>query len=121
MDAAFWLIDATVLLAMCGEDADLLGELCAVCANSLPEKLREVSDACHDGDAPRLRESAHKLRGFVSAFSAIAGDAAADLEELAAAGRIDEARLLADTFATTVDLLLAQVKSITLDSLKNHG
>jgi len=45
----------------------------------------------HNQDAPGLREAAHKFCGTLSAFSTVAGDQAADLEDLAARGMLNEA------------------------------
>ena len=42
-------------------------------------------------DALRLREEAHKLYGTLSAFSTVAGDQAADLEDLAARTQLADA------------------------------
>ena len=38
-----------------------------------------------------MREAAHKFYGMLSAFSTVAGDQAADLEDLAARGLLNEA------------------------------
>ena len=46
------------------------------------------------GQTARLSEAAHKICGMVAAFSTVAGGVASDLEDRAAQGHLDEARLL---------------------------
>jgi HPt (histidine-containing phosphotransfer) domain-containing protein len=78
------LIDPMVLLAACGGDPAMLRKMCRRLQSLIPEDLAAVRDALHDQDALHLREAAHKLYGTLSAFSTVAGDQAADLEDLAA-------------------------------------
>ena len=66
-------------------------KMCRSLQSRVPEYLAAIRDALHDQDAPRLREAAHKFYGLLSAFSTVAGDRAADLEDLAARGRLEEA------------------------------
>ena len=83
------LIDPVVLLAACGGDPTMLRKMCRTLQSLVPEYLAAVRDALHDQDAPGLREAAHKFYGTLSAFSTVAGDQAADLEDLAARGRLE--------------------------------
>ena len=69
----------------------MLRKMCRTLQSRVPEHLAEVRDALHDQDALRLREAAHKFCGMLSAFSTVAGDQAASLEDLAARGRLKEA------------------------------
>jgi CheY-like chemotaxis protein/HPt (histidine-containing phosphotransfer) domain-containing protein len=85
------LLDAPVLLAACGGDPTLLGKMCQTLTARVPEHLAALREALRDQDAPRLREAAHKCCGMLSEFSAVAGDLAASLEELAARGLLPEA------------------------------
>jgi HPt (histidine-containing phosphotransfer) domain-containing protein len=89
--SAMGLIDPMVLLAACGGDPAMLRKMCRRLQSLVPEDLAAVRDALHAQDAPRLREAAHKLYGTLSAFSTVAGDQAADLEDLAARGMLNEA------------------------------
>jgi HPt (histidine-containing phosphotransfer) domain-containing protein len=88
------LLDAPVLLAACGGDAAILEKICQTFRARLPDHVRAVRDALRDGDAPRLREAAHKLCGMVAAFSTLAGGVASELEDRAAQGQLEGARPL---------------------------
>src|SRR5260370_29948 len=79
-----------VLLAACGGDPTMLRKMCRSLQSRVPEHLAAIRDALHDQDALRLREAAHKFCGMLSAFSTVAGDQAADLEDLAAHGLLKE-------------------------------
>ena len=76
---------------------------------------------CGTGDAPRLREAAHKLCGLLSAFSTVAGDVASDLEDLAARGRLDEARPLVDWLETMAPGLIRQVDDLSYEGLPTEA
>ena len=68
----------------------MLRKMCRSLQSRVPEHLAAVRDALHDRDALRLREAAHKFCGMLSAFSTVAGDQAASLEDLAARGLLKE-------------------------------
>jgi CheY-like chemotaxis protein len=85
------LLAPSVLLAACGDDPTMLRKMCRSLQSRVPEHLAAVRDAVQAQDAPRLREAAHKFSGMLSAFSTVAGDQAADLEDLAARGMLQEA------------------------------
>jgi CheY-like chemotaxis protein/anti-sigma regulatory factor (Ser/Thr protein kinase) len=113
-------LDAVVLLASCGDDAEGLREICRDFWAYAPGRIAEVRDALRDGDAPRLSGAAHKLRGLLSVFSTVAGDAASDLEELAASGHLVEARPLVDRLETMAGELLRQLDELALESLRRR-
>jgi CheY-like chemotaxis protein len=92
------LLDPPVLLAACGGDPAMLRKMCRSLQSRVPEHLAAVRDALHDQDAQRLREAAHKFYGMLSAFSTVAGDQAASLEDLAAR------RLLHETLPVVEEL-----------------
>jgi hypothetical protein len=83
-----------------------------------PPLLAELGDALRHRDATRLHEAAHKLYGTVAAFSTAAGAAVSDLEELAAAGRLDEARPLVGRIEAMVQELIKQMDGISIEALK---
>jgi CheY-like chemotaxis protein/HPt (histidine-containing phosphotransfer) domain-containing protein len=115
------LLDPGVLLAACGGDAEGLRELCQDFQTYAPSRLAEVSDALRDQDAPRLREAAHKLYGLLSAFSALAGNVASDLEDRAACGQLEEARPLVGQLETMTRELICQVNSLSLATLQRQA
>jgi PAS domain S-box-containing protein len=84
------LLAPPVLLAACGGDSTMLSKMCRSLQSRVPEYLAAIRDAVRDQDALRLREAAHKFCGMLSAFSTVAGDQAANLEDIAACGRLDE-------------------------------
>jgi HPt (histidine-containing phosphotransfer) domain-containing protein len=114
------LLDPAVLLAACGDDPDGLRGLCEDLQAYAPARLAELNDALRHGDAPRLREAAHKLCGLLSAFSTTAGTLAAELEDRAAAGRLDEAGPLAGRLETMTLDLTAQVSELTVEALRDR-
>jgi CheY-like chemotaxis protein len=104
------LLDRAVLLAACGGDATILEKICQALRARLPDQLRAVEDALRRRDAPRLREAAHSLYGMVAAFSTVAGGVASELEDVAAQGRIEEARPLVGQLSRLAQELLRAVE-----------
>jgi HPt (histidine-containing phosphotransfer) domain-containing protein len=85
-----------------------------------PAGMAEVAEALRDGDAPRLREAAHKLCSLLSAFSTVAGDVASDLEDRAAQGQLDEARPLVERLEAMVSELMPQVDGLSVETLRRQ-
>jgi len=72
--------------------------------------------------ASRLREAAHKFYGMVSRFSTIAGDQAANLEDLAAKGQLDETTTrVVEELATSATELARLAGGHTIDTLRRLG
>jgi PAS domain S-box-containing protein len=111
------LLDPGVLLAACGGDAAILEKICQTFVARLPDHLRAVQEAIAGSDAPRLRETAHRLCGMVSGFSTVAGGVASKLEDLAAENRLDEARPLVGQLDTMVQDLSRAVNGLSLENL----
>jgi CheY-like chemotaxis protein len=114
------LLDARMLLAACGGDAAILDSICRTLRARLPDHLRAVQDALRDGDAPRLREAAHKLCGMTTAFSSVAGGVASELEDLAAQGQLEEARPLVGQLETMAQELMRIVGGLSLETLRQQ-
>ena len=112
------LLDPVVLMAACGDDEVCLRELCQDFGTYAPGRMAEVRSAFEAGDAPGLREAAHRLCGLLSAFSTAAGDAAADLEDVAERGRIDQARPLVDRLEAFAQEVGRRVDALSLDRLR---
>jgi PAS domain S-box-containing protein len=115
------LLDPVALLGACGDDAEVLREMCQDFRAYAPARLTEVGDALRDHDATWLREAAHKLCGLLSAFSTVAGRVASDLEDAAARGQLDEAGLLVRRLETMAEELARQVDGVSLESLKRRA
>ena len=72
-------------------------------------------------DAPRLREAAHKFCGMLSAFSTVAGNQAADLEDVAASAQLDKAQPIVAQLETIAGELLKRVEGLTIESLRHQA
>ncbi len=112
------LLDPPVLLAACGGDAVILERICQAFRAYLPDQLAAIQDALRERDAVRLREAAHKLCGMVAAFSTMAGEAASELEDLAAQGRLEEARPLVEKLEPMADELVRLADGLSLETLR---
>jgi len=72
---------------------ELLREIAAMFMSDAPGMMRDVSGAVDHGDAPLLRQAAHKLKGSVANFRAQAAvEAALRLERMGASGDLMGAR-----------------------------
>jgi two-component system, sensor histidine kinase and response regulator len=116
-----YLLSPSVLIAACGDDAEMLRKMCRAFAARAPEHHARVEGALRDHDAATLREAAHKFSGLLSAFSTPAGDLAASLEDLAAGSRLDEARALVERLGTLVRELVRLTDGLTIDDLRRKG
>jgi CheY-like chemotaxis protein len=114
------LLDPVVLLAACGDDAEALRSRCQDLRAYLPARLTEMAEAMQAGDAPRLREAAHKLCGVLSVFSTVAAAVASNLEEQAAGRRLDEARPLAGRLEALAAALVQEVEAASLEGLRRE-
>src|SRR5262249_27060438 len=115
------LLDPPVLLAACGGDPDMLRKMCRSLQSRVPEHLAAVRDALHDQDAPRLREAAHKFYGMLSAFSPVAGDRAAALEDLAARALLQEAIPVVEELDQCATELARLAGGLTVETLRKQA
>jgi CheY-like chemotaxis protein len=112
------LLDPPVLLAACGGDPAMLRKMCRALESRVPEYLAMVRDALHDQDAPRLREAAHKFYGLLSAFSTVAGNQAADLEDVAARRLLPEALPIVEQLDRCATELARLTGGLTIETLR---
>jgi CheY-like chemotaxis protein len=112
------LIDPTVLLAACGDDPAMLRKMCQRLQSLVPEDIAAVREALRDQDAPCLREAAHKLYGTLCSFSTLAGDQAADLEDVAARGMLEEARPFVERLNDSATELVRLGGELTVETLR---
>ena len=80
----------------------------------------EVGQALRDGDAPRLREAAHKLGGMVASFSATAAEATALLALLGREGKIEEALQTYSRLTALVGRLVAVADTLSVEQLRRR-
>jgi HPt (histidine-containing phosphotransfer) domain-containing protein len=115
------VLDPSVLLAACGGDPTMLGKMCRSLRTRVPEHLAAVRDALHHQDALRLREAAHKFCGMLSAFSTVAGDLAANLEDLAARGLLQEALPVVEQLDQCATELARLAWGLTVETLRKQA
>jgi len=112
-----WL-DAGVLLAACGGDAQVLEALKNAMRDYLPQVLARVEDAFRSGDAGALREAAHSLLGAVATVSSSAGSAASAIEDAAEEGALSRAGPPLEELKGIVRSILAGIGNVTLEQLR---
>jgi HPt (histidine-containing phosphotransfer) domain-containing protein len=112
------LLDPPVLLAACGGDPTMLRKMCRSLQSRVPQHLAAIREAMHEQDAPRLREAAHKFHGMLSAFSTVAGDEAANLEELAARGLLNESLPVVEQLEECATELTQLAGGLTIETLR---
>jgi PAS domain S-box-containing protein len=106
------ILDTTQLLNACDGDPVLLDRMIAIFRTDAPARLRRIETALGEHNSAELRESAHKMRGLVSAFSTVAADIALRLEQAGSAGQLDGAAELYTTLravVTEMELILAHL------------
>jgi PAS domain S-box-containing protein len=115
------LIDSRVLLAACGDDADILKRICDTLRARLPDHLAVIQEALTNQDAPRLREAAHKLFGMIAAFSTEAGAVVSNIEDHAARGQLEDATSLVEQLRTMARELPRVVSNLSIDGLRHEA
>ena len=96
----------------------LLDKLISIFQNSMPGLLARVQEAIARQDAAQLRESAHQLRGLLSAFSPEAAHAAALLEAMGAGGELGDAATAFETLADLIGRLGPLLEDLSIDQLR---
>jgi HPt (histidine-containing phosphotransfer) domain-containing protein len=115
------LLDPATLLAACGDDPTLLRELIDVFQADTPGALTRVGEAVEQQEASRLRAAAHRLRGLLSTFSAMAAAEAARLETMGAGGQLDDAASTLDVLAEMVERLGPQLEELSIEQLRHQA
>jgi two-component system, sensor histidine kinase and response regulator len=110
------IFDRAASLARVGGDENLLYDLANLFFAEAPKRLSAVRAALEDNDADRLRRAAHSMKGSVSAFAARrAGEAAANLENLAQTGQLAGAEAACEALAVQVDMLRHALENFARD------
>jgi CheY-like chemotaxis protein len=113
------LLDAATLLRACDADPVLLGRMITVFQADAPDQVGRLGVAVREGNAEAVRESAHKLRGLLSAFSATAAEVALLLEQTAAVGQADRTAMLYENLAGMVGELARLLPRLSVEELKS--
>lgn len=111
------LIDRKMVLATCGENAELLQILIGSFLENVPSQLDELRNAHSRSDLPALREAAHKIASSLRTFSETAGQLALKTEEAAMAGDLKVCRSRVDQLLACCERLWPQVKALSLERL----
>ena len=111
-------LDPVALRSACDDDEALLRKLCRVFQANAPASLARVRDAVQEGDAARLREAAHHLRGLLSTFSTTAARAALELEEMGASGNLDAAPSTLEVLTEVVGQLVPLLDDLSIEQLR---
>jgi two-component system sensor histidine kinase/response regulator len=114
------LLTAKVLLSACGGNGDILAKLCHAFQGGLPGYMSALRDDLRNGEPARLRQTAHKFCGMIGTFSTQAGSLASQIEDLAAAARIEECRRLVDHLEQMSQELLKRLDGITIEKLRSQ-
>jgi CheY-like chemotaxis protein/HPt (histidine-containing phosphotransfer) domain-containing protein len=115
------LLDATRLLSSCDGNDSLLDQMISIFRANATGHLSRTADAIANRDATGVRESAHKLCGLVSAFSAVAGATAQRLEQAAEAKCLDEIPGHYADLAEQIQNLLPLLAGLSVEKLKANG
>jgi CheY-like chemotaxis protein/HPt (histidine-containing phosphotransfer) domain-containing protein len=114
------LLDPAALLAACDGDAGLLRKMCQHFQSFVPGRLAEVNEALCERNPLRLWETAHKLGGMISSFSATAAGAAALLGRQGNDGEFEDATQTYSKLTAIVDKLFTSFDSLTVEQLRRR-
>jgi CheY-like chemotaxis protein len=93
-----------------GRNRSLLTNLVRLFASESPPLIRECRAALECGDAQRLRELAHRLKGSASYFSTSVAQRAADVERLADSSETERRAVALDDLAGGVEELIVELQ-----------
>lgn len=86
-------LDRHEALSRVGGDIELLREIALLFMDECPRALAEIQGAIEQGDALKLENTAHSLKGSVANFGARAAvEAAFRLEQMGRAGALGESK-----------------------------
>jgi response regulator RpfG family c-di-GMP phosphodiesterase len=112
------LLDPAVLMTACGDDAELLEDLCKDFRVYAPVRLVEVNSALRAQDASGLSKATHKLCGLLGVFSTVAANAVSNIDDSVAVGDFERAAALAESINDMVETLLLQTQKLSIDELR---
>jgi HPt (histidine-containing phosphotransfer) domain-containing protein len=99
----------------------MLRKMCRSLQSRVAEHLAAIRDALHQQDALHLREAAHKFCGMLSAFSTVAGEQAANLEDLAACELLTEAIPVVEQLDRCATELARLAGGLTIETLRRKS
>jgi HPt (histidine-containing phosphotransfer) domain-containing protein len=108
-------------LSACGNEEHLLSTICHSFRSHLPLQLTAIKAALREGDAPRLREAAHKLSGIVAAFSTTVAALALQLEDQAAADQLEACQPIISEIDESIQNLFQEMDGLTIEALRKRA
>ena len=105
------------MLASCDGDGEVLRRVIAALRAQLPKELGEAHARFAAGDAPGLREQAHRLHGMISTASTVVAMVASELEDEAASNRLETSAALLARLDAMTKTLLTSLAAIDIDDL----
>jgi HPt (histidine-containing phosphotransfer) domain-containing protein len=106
-------LDRQMALSRVGGDKELLQEIASLFLEDCPRALAEIREAVACGDAARLENAAHALKGSVANFGARDAVAAAfRLEQMGRANEMSEAEAMLCTLESALSVVCAELASL---------
>ena len=110
------VFDLATLDRQTGGDRDLQIEVVRMFLEDCPSRVEAIRAAVADGDAVRLRATAHALKGAAAYLSAtFVVDAAAHLERIGREGRMAEAVAALEQLDASVKQLVPRLAALPVD------
>ena len=107
------MLDLELALSRVGGDKQLLREIAVLFIEECPRALAEIQESVAAGDAPKLENAAHALKGSVSNFGARDAVAAAfSLEQMGRANQLTEAEGMLPKLESALSAVCAELASI---------
>jgi HPt (histidine-containing phosphotransfer) domain-containing protein len=104
-------------------DGSLLAQIVDTFVDTAPDHVAELRAAVGAGDAARVRQSAHRLRGESAALGAVeVARLCASLEELSVEGQLDTAPALAAAIESACHRAAAELREASrIPTLRGSG
>ena len=112
IDAAEVLIEFDKLQHRIGRNADLLRDLISLFLSAQPKDIKALRQAIEAGDVSRSKRIAHRIAGaFASLAMEIMAQGALEIEQLAAAGHLDECKTCMTNLEARFEIVKKQLAS----------
>lgn len=106
-------LDRQLALSRVGGDQQLLGEIAALFIEDCPRALAQIQEAVARGDAAKLENAAHALKGSVANFGAReAVEAALHLEQMGRANEMSEAEGMLRKLENALSAVCAELATL---------
>ena len=107
------VLDLQLALSRVGGDKQLLREIAVLFTEECPRAFAEIQEAVAGGDAAKLENAAHALKGSVSNFGARDAVAAAfRLEQMGRANQMSEAEEMLRQLESALSVVCAELATL---------